>query len=487
MSISVVNGNVPYYGIYGNKAQQIINLNYDINNSNNDNFKYITTWTISLGKNKYYINFSGEYLCLYQCNPSTYLTLDSLFDNDTEKTTLDSAYRALQPFIKIDLFYKTPYVKGSNKNCSLYLYDDNSSSLFMHVDYDNGNCYELVILSSGYIQLYTPKVNERSIQYQMNISKWFDSVGGCSNCYQSECEYYKNTTRTSCKFGSSVYRLDDSISESILAKDTSGLLTFNSNTNKFEYNVNKHLEGLNFITKSDDILCIKSGSKISRIPLKSSFSKPAIGFKVNDNKKYINMSSSTSSQPYNQLSPLKLCINNSIVSPKINRTPVKDIKPFTGYKIDTSYDVTIYTYGSSTSGAYRNFTGSTIYTFENAIRVSSITIIGNLIGNKDNELPNSSYPGVYMHINSSTSNISNKWTSSNTDRYEFEAGYSGSNGGVGQFKVISIPHSGYIKQFAFTPSCSATNGLYSGPWQPFDLSIIILTDYYTGESFTYNV
>ena len=487
MSISIVDGNVPYYGIYGNKAQQITNLNYDINNSNYDEFNYTTTWTISLGKDKYYMNFSGKYLYLYQCNPSTYLTLDSIYNSDTETLTLNSAYRALQPVISIDLFYKYPYLKGSHKNCSLYLYDNNSSSLFMHIEYDDGNCYELVVLSSGYIQLYTPKVNQRRIEYQMNISKWFDSVGGCSKCYQSKCEYYENTTRTSCKFGSSVYRLDDSISESILTKNTSGLLTFNSNSNKFEYNVNKHLEGLNFITKSDDVLCIKSGSKISRIPLKSSFSKPAIGFKVNDNKKYINMSSSTSSQPYNQLSPLNLCINNSIVSPKINRTSVKDIKQFTGYKITTLKDITIYTEGSSTSRDYRYFTGAPIFTFENAIRVSSITIIGCLIGNKENELPNSKYSGMFMHINSSTSNISNEWTSNNTKRYEFKAGYSGSNGGIGQVKVISISHSGYIKQFAFTPSCLSSDDEYGGHWQTFSLLNIILTDYYTGESFIYNV
>ena len=493
MAITVESGTVPYYGIYNNSAKQLL----PTAGISSTTLNYVAPWTVTFGGSSYYLVIEGYYVKLYHASPSTYYTLERYKASVSSSSySFTRVYRALQPEIVFDLFNPYPYISGDSKNCSVYL-KDTGSMLFVHIDYYSGNSVEVVITSTGYIQCFQSSASGNSFQTHFSnsvVTTWFDSIdNNCTNCgYASTCSYASNT-RTSCYWGTT-YVLE---STSITPLHVQKLLLVppaSSGDYTFTIDQSSYLTGTGLVESSGE-LKLKVESGLCCIPMKTTHSYPDIAVSVNSQKKYIPLGVSST---YGDCSPLRVIVGGSKMSPKISRNPdySANVFPWSGGLFDLFKEnsgIKVFTAGTSESdsGGFRWFTPR-IYTLPSRMYIGKVTVFGALYTeyadqhtSSNDDLPNSSYPGTYMYINTSSNNYSS-WTTSNTTRYSFEAGYTGSGGARGKEVMYSFTHNGYIRQFCFVPVCAAKNNT-NYTWVEFRPDKIVFVDYSSGQTYTYSV
>lgn len=512
MAISIVDGKVPYYGIYNNSAKKASS----VAEVNSKNFYYVAPWTVSFGNSEYYLTVEDNSIWMYKVidkDNNSYSTYDKLerYKESADSTSYNFTIvrRALQPIIIFKLFDSNLIIGGDNQNCSVYYYDS-GSLLFIHVDFYSGNSVEVVITSKGYIQYYQSKPNDSSnskFYYSQSVIKTlFESNNNsCTNCvYKSNCSY-SSDTRTSCGWGET-YVIDstDYVYVDTNVNQQSFLLIPPSETKNYTFTVSQtQCLGGTGLTESNGEVKVNTSSGLVCVPLKTSHTYPDVSVRVGGQTKYMPLGSDTSSQPYSERSPLRVRVGGSTLSPKIdtNDTYGENTFPFIYEPSDSSLrdynnssDIKIYTSGTPNTSGYRWFAPD-IYTLPTKLRVSQITVFGRLFTGYSDEttttndnLPNASYPNTYMVINSSDTAYVN-WTTNNTTNiswHSFEAGNTSSNGGRGKYVSFSFYHNDYIRQFCFVPACTV-EGSTSYKWVEFNPYFIVFTDYSSGESYTYSV
>lgn len=498
MAISVVSGEVPYYGIFSNKAVLLNGINSYLRTDNADDFKwyhsftYIFPWDITKGTTSYYACFEGEKLCLYAKNPDTKYSIRSYSESDLEK--LEKAYTAIQPYYEFDMFSKTPYLEGAPLNARCYIYE-HDEFVFFHFDFYGGHgVVEIVVTKDGYIQ-YNSLGDIRASGYHYFGEKVYFSTltKGCDSCAHKDiCPTYSSSNTTCTEFGDTycVYNWGSYLSS--VSNYSNFLFTpLEVEGGGFELSLQSHLDLSGKLVESVGELSIMLNNELHHIPLSNSTitSKPNLSVCVGNTTKYIAFSADNSSDKFSEYTPLRLYVGGSIKSPYMPRTPSS--MKHTLYDLSPDIpDFNFYTYKSGSS--YRYFGGVWLYTLSERIRVKQIRLFGSLItpdvSMSECKLPNSTYPKTLMMINTGTSDLTTDWLPSNTDQtITFEFGYLGSAGKQGQYVTVIKDIDKYIKQFAFTPSYSGKSSAYSGAWLKFNPLMVELVEYSTGNTYYYNL
>lgn len=492
MAISVVNGNIPYYGVFSNNAVLLNGANSSLNPSTSKNyrFRYVFPWEITFGGNTYYAVFDGSYyLYFYKKNPDTEYILRKYY-NDSDWVT-EKVYGAVQPYLRFYLLNPRPVLDGSSLNSRCYVYEHSDFVLFHFDFFDGDGGLELVITKTGYIQYNsTGKCRAKKYDYY-DKTDYFSTLGsGCTSCgFSTGCPSY-NASNTSCVGFGSTYcvRLSNTYFSSTLDDHSKFLLTPPSSGVEYSLSTNQHLDLSSYLNISNGEVSLLLNNEVHRVPLRASkvSSLSNLSLRSGGATKYVAFSDDNGSDKFSEYTPIRLRIDGSTKSPYLPR--VKSNKRHTLY--DVPWEQPDFDFYTNTGSSYRYYRNALLYTLSERVRVKQIRLFGylNILGEmsmSECELPRSNYSGTLMMINTGTSDLTSDWTPNNTDQsITFEAGYIGSGGKQGQMlTVVKDNLNLYIKQFAFTPSCSYASSVYLGGWLSFEPEIIELVEYSTGNTY----
>ncbi len=496
MSISISDGNIPYYGVFNNKAIHLNAINDSTLVSNNNGaFHYIFPWEITFNNSTYYAVFNNCYLYLYDKNPSTNYKIRD-YINSSGATKLEKVYMAVQPYYKIDLLNPCPSINESTFNARVYLYE-HDDFVFFHFDYIDSGALEIIVTKNGYIQ-YNSLGDARAYNaVYFGVKEYYASLSsGCDSCaYSENCSSY-NSSNTSCvAFGTT---FTEASTYHLALSDKKFLLTPLSSEIGFNINTTQHLDLTSYLNVSEGELSLvankNSHKDIFRIPLRSSKNTNTsnLSIRANNSNKFIAFSDDVSGNTFSDYSPLRLFIDGSVKSPYLPR--VASYNHHILYDLDWEQNNNIKFYTLSSGSSYRYYTGALLYTLTNRIKVKQIRLHGSLyrLGSNsysENVLPSSSYPNIMMMINTSSNNLTTNWTPSNVDQsITFNAGYIGSGGKLEQLITVVKNVNMYIKQFTFTPAYAGTSTAYSDkPWFTFYPEYIELVEYSTGNTYYYTL